>query len=299
MKKIVCFVIVGILVCALAMCISCGDDVGYILDGLETEVERIPAYVKFEKLYFNNEVLDIGQIVNKYNQSASFKDCFVIVDDYAWILFVTPLEGAGTVWNIASINMKTQELLLRYSGNFAQNYSYDRYIHNRSDFYIKVQGYYRNGIIVLTDHEKLIEYNINTNQYENFSYLEYKFPQMPVNISIDKTKKELVFADELHENKLSYDQLKNTNSVFQTISGFEDKNVIFNGPSYLNNLFDNVQMIGDTFYVSCAVLERWGHTYAVVFEYDLPTNTCKYVMNTFMDDVIKHNLYFVETKTDN
>lgn len=254
--------------------------INQIFDTYEIETAKTIPYVYYDTLIFGDIVVDFGEILNKNECTGVFREVYVIQDDTIWFGYadVKSNENNSTKWNIASINSKSKEVNVCYSGEFSSQTKTD-------------SSFYYDSKIVLTDDVKIVEYNLQTRKATEYSSKSYEYPTLLIEADIIDYHT-ISFLDGNKEKIFDVKQGKQSSKVFEKLCQLEKKKD-WQGNSYLSELFDNVQIVNNQIFIVCRVLNWDGETHAIVFEYDYDSNSCKYAFHCFMDDVIGNNLKVV------
>ena len=151
------------------------------LKNVSQEVEKIPVFVDYDTVYagadeYNLRILCGGNDIG---------EAFFVHDGKIFFEYNSYDIKAGTSdWHIASVDMETEEVQTYCVLNDAK----DGYHKNLSEDYIKRDGFYINGKIVLNNDQEVLEYDINSQKIQKYSYEEYDFPSREVSgEALDKT----------------------------------------------------------------------------------------------------------------
>lgn len=265
---------------------------------METAV-KIP-YVYFDKLCIGDNTIDFSEILDKNNYHVFFHEVYVIQDDTIWFGFSDAQrnEDGSRKWNIASMKVTDQQPNICYSGLFCMDTEADQYyVQNNNDHskdgYQSDNGFYYDGKIVLTDHVKTVEYDLETNTASEFLAAGYEYPSLEIKAEIVDYHT-INFITGSLKKVFDVERGKLTSNVFGKIFDLE-KETNWEGMSCVSHFFDKIQIIDNQIYILCSVMNWHGETHAIVFQYDYDTNSCKYAFHCFMNDVIGNDLYIVPT----
>lgn len=269
------------------------------LDTLKIEVENVPAYVHYDTIYKNGKSLNLKQILKKEKgEGVYFEDIFVVKNNRIWFLYREIKDDKNNVqiWNLASVTMEGNDMTVHYSNEFCASKLADKtYFYRdhryKKEYFSMISGYYYNEKIVLTDHDKLVEYNMIDGVVTEYNEGDYIYPEVPLIIDIQENQK-ICFTVESETKMIDLETAANNSEALKKIKELEQEKD-WDGCCLLKYLFDNVQVVGEDIFIVCRVLNYWGETHAVVFKYDFSSNTCKYVFNHFTNDVISSHLYIV------
>ncbi|MBQ4563440.1 MAG: hypothetical protein IJA58_03040 [Lachnospiraceae bacterium] len=250
----------------------------YRIEALQTETSESPAFVAYDTLYYRGNRIEFDQLTGKNTESVAFKEVVVIKDERIW--FVCQGWKKDTEeerWHLASVAQDGSDFQTHYCAEFGG--AEDRW-------------FYNDGQIVLSDGIKLVEYDMESGTAEERTASDHAFPTELITAEI-KDAETIVFANQGENKQFTVADGEKGSAVFRTMMTWRGKKTAV-GDSYLVDLFDNVQMVGEKIYIICRVLNWHGETYALIYEYDIETNTCKYAGSYFMGDVIGSHLYLVE-----
>ncbi len=96
-------------------------------------------------------------------------------------------EQIDPKWCLASIDLQGKDFRVHYSGVFMTDPKSKRFeVSNacRFTYYEDKSAYYYDGKIVLTDHVKLIEYDLLSGEVQEYNATEYIHPICPYNAEI-------------------------------------------------------------------------------------------------------------------
>ena len=258
--------------------------------------EEIP-YVYNDTLVLEGTSLNFSELLQKNGVDGTFREVYVVQDDIVFFCYSTNGDGqnGGDIWHIATASIDDQVVESIYSEEFCFDSAADRhYILNNNDHsinrYETANGFYHNNKVVLTDHVKLIEFDLTAKKAVVFKATEYRYPSMP-NVQIVDYET-IVFSQGSRQQTFSINRAKETSKAFEKILELEE-NENWQGKSLLSNLFDKVEVVNGKIYIICRIMNWNGETHAAVFEYDFETNSCQYAFHCFTNDLITENLYVV------
>ena len=154
------------------------------LASLERESEKIPTYVYYDTMYINGKCLDLKNLL-KPGSKSYFEDVFLVKNGRIWFLYreIKEDERNMQIWNLASVTDDGTDMIVHYSGEFcASEYADSQYLYRdhryKKEGFSTVSGYYYNEKIVLTDHDKLVEYNMTDKTVTEYKACEYEYPEV-------------------------------------------------------------------------------------------------------------------------
>ncbi len=263
---------------------------------IQSEVQEIPLAMRYSTLVGEEFELDIDEVLENNGYEQDMDDCLCYYKDKVYFVFTSYLanDGEKRVWSIASVNFDGTGFEIEYSNVFECFYYNDATNKNISE----KCGYFKNGVIVLNDNQKVVEYDIVSRKSTEFTFDEYNFFENELDYKITDNNR-ITFTQNNVEKTLTLEELKETDGAIGEICSIYDKNTFLDKDSGLRFFFDSVQFVNDKVYLLCRVLNYGGHTSAVVLEYDYETNSCKYVCSEFISDIIDGNYYLVSPVLDN
>lgn len=296
-KKII--ILLGVLVIFLSFtgCIS-KRVMDKRLNSLERETDNVPVYVSYGDIYINGEKISCDKFIKERRGEVS--EVFVVKDNRIWFLwsrYITVDKPYDTgIWSISSVALDGTDMEVHWSGEFCNSESANitymrREYHWDENRFTVVNGYYYDGKIVLTDHDKLVEYNMTRGTAIEFKASEYEYPEVPLIADIQDHQK-ICFTKGTETRTIDLETAANNSEAFRKIKELEDKGDWENVP-LLEYLFDSVQMVNDDIFIICRIINYSGETHAVIFEYDFDSNTCKYAFNHYTNDIISTDLYLI------
>ena len=257
--------------------------------------EKIP-YVYYDSLVFGDVELDFGSLLQENNIDGTFCEVYAIQNDLVYFSYSanTRTENGGKTWHIATVTVDKKEISSIYCADFCVESGSDQhyYVKNNNDHsqnrYLTANGFYYDGKIVLTDHVKLVEFDLNARSAVEFSAKDYLYPTvLDVEIVDAQTIK---FSKDAQQKTFDTDRGKATSSAFAEMLKLEDEKA-WDGDSLLFDLFNKVQIVDNQIFIMCRVINWHGETHAVVYRYNFEDNSCQYAFHCFMDDVIRNKLY--------
>ncbi len=269
------------------------------LTSMKIETEEVPVYVCYDTIYRDGKSLNLKQVLEREKgNNVYFEDIFVVKKGRIWFLYreAGEKESNAQIWNLASVTPEGTDMIIHYSNEFCASKLADREYLYRDHRYTKehfsmVSGYYYNEKIVLTDHDKLIEYDMTNGIVKECKAEEYVYPEVSLTADIQENQK-IYFTNETETKIIDLEAAADSSEAFAIIKELESEKD-WEGSYLLKYLFDNVQVVEEDVFIVCRILNYWGETHAVVAKYDFESNTCQYAFNYFTDDVISSHLYIV------
>lgn len=259
--------------------------------------EKIP-YVHYGTLVVNDKTLNFNELLDANGYNATFHEVYVIQGNTVWFGFADAErnKNGSRTWHIASVTTDGTDLNIPFSNEFCsasgsvRTYWRNNYC-STQERYLAANGYYYDGKIILTDHVKVVEFDLATIGSKEFLAENYHFPTLPIEAEITDSQS-ITFYKNAESQIFDAENGKQTSKAFENLYELEkEKN--WQGKSYLSGLFSNVQIVNNQVFIICSVLNWDGETHAIVFQYDFEDNSCKYAFHCFMDDVISNHLYVV------
>lgn len=260
---------------------------------IQSEVNEVPFAMKYSTLVRENFKLNIDEILENNGYNSYTDECICFYEDKVYFVFSYMDDiNEKRVWNIASVNFDGTNFEINYSNIF--NGFYQNESTNKN--YSEKCGYFKNGVIVLNDNQKVVEYSVVSGISTEFSFDDYDFLENEIDYEIADYNR-IVFTKNNVQKTVTLEELKVSNGAVAEICSIYDKKTL-STKTGLEYFFDSVQFINDKVYLLCRVLNFGGHTSVVVLEYDFETNSCLYVCSEFISDVISGNYYLIQGQSN-
>lgn len=277
---------------------SAKEKINDMFDSFEMETVKEVAYMCYDTLVYEDEVLNFRDVLKNNQINGIFHEVYVIQNNTVWFGFSDSErnEKGARKWNIATVSMDGSMMEIVYSGEFCQGEKADQtYIQNsnchKKERYSAASGFYYDGKIVLTDHMKTVEFDIQTVSSKEITVEDLNYPILEVEVDIEDVQT-ITFCKNSEVKIFNIERAKETSGVFEQLYGLENKKN-WQGESYLSKLFDKVQIVDNQIYIICRVMNWNGETHAIVFQYDFGNNSCQYAFHQYMDDLVGNNLYVI------
>lgn len=266
---------------------------GIRLDAWEasfSEKAEVPDCQYRDRLIIDSKEWRMRTLLEEKGIDGSFREALAVDDDRVWFVYTCQEEESKEkVWNLATLELLTGQIQTHYTEVFGDHYRVNNGLCN--DYLQGKSGFYHDGKIVLTDHEKLTEYDIETGKTRSISASEYDYPDYAWSAEITDHKTVRITKGAL-EAVLTPESLAQSSEAFAVIleSG---ENRIWNGTASSKYLFDNVQTDGEKCYIFCRMLNWNGDSYAFVFRYDMESEALEYCFYLYTDDVFNSYLSLI------
>lgn len=252
----------------------------------------------YDKLFVGNQELDMEAIVHENSNAGYFKKVLVIDRTRIWFVYVEYLQTSQN-WCIASVNLDGRDFFVHHSDPFVLDPNSNSFEVNNecnNSYYEKQSGYYYDGKIILSDHVKLIEYDILTDQVREFKASEYVYPICPYDSYIANYDTISITSHGELRTITPHNAAQKCNEFDRLIQLKDQKT--WNKTPVLSYLFDSVIYDGKDIFILCRVLNYGGETHLLVFRYWFNSDEIQYWFDYFNDDVINDGFYIVP-QTDN
>ena len=265
------------------------------LNNLPQEASTVPIYHNLGTLRIDGNRLVMSRVLEENGIVGEVAEVLVVYDERVWFVHrdIDNTES-GKTWNLYSVAPNGTDLQLHYSEMFGLDggdYYYYCYNNYQNDFWETKNGFYYDGKIVLTDHVKLIEYDIQTGAVSKMATSEYVYP--PNNIEVVVEDFCQIWISNQDQNRVvTIDSLAKSSEAFSTLLELENKK-IWSRSSGLSKLLNGVQTDGEDLYIICSVQHWGGEIYAVVFQYDLCADNCDYSFYQYTSDTVDDSFYIV------
>lgn len=248
------------------------------------------SYVYFNEVYSDARKLNIDDVLD--DKTKSLKQVFCIENNRIYFCY-SYNENEESHYALASVDFDGLEFTVIWDEVFDYMNSCG-YQNNFSDDYSSKTGYYYNGKIIVTDFDKLIEYDLKTKACRNIKFHEYEQPVIDLEIKKNNSQEYL-----LNYNNNSFlineDFFIRNSEVAKKILD-KNKLSIWNGDSPTNCFIDSIKMIGEQIFVVCSIKNFSGTSYAIVFEINPQKQICHYVGFKVVGGVIHDSEFYVVPK---
>ena len=294
----------SVLLAMIIVLLSCGGcsrtKINNMFNSFEVETPEPVAYVYYNTLVFQDKTLNFDELLEKNGIDGIFREVYVIQNDTVWFGYSDTErdENGAKQWHIASVTIDGKDLNVAYTGAFClsdkadQTYRQNNNSH-KEERYLNANGFYDDGKIILTDHVKTVEFDLNTVSSQEVSTQDYDFPTLPAQVEI-LDYETITFCKNSEEKTFNTETGETTSKAFKKMMELKTEKD-WEGESYLSELFDQVQMVNDQIFILCRVTNWLGETHAIAFQYDFEKNACQYAFHCFMGDIISNDLYVVPT----
>ena len=143
------------------------------LSAIQSEVQEIPFAIRYSTLIGDNFELNLDEVLENNGYESDMDECLCSYNGKVYFVFDSYMDGLEDkrVWNIASVNLDGTDFEIEYSDVFNGFYYDETTNKDNSERY----GYFKNGIIVLNDKQKVVEYDIISGKDIEFAFKEYEF----------------------------------------------------------------------------------------------------------------------------
>lgn len=245
------------------------------------------AYVCFNELSYIDKSINLKTVLNDgksnlqqvfciYGDKAFFT--YQYLNDYELHICLASIELDGENKNIIFDEIFSYDSRFNYTPKFDVDYS-DR------------NSYIFNGKIVVTDFEKLVEFDVMSNETTVYKY--HSYPMNLSNISwckediqtivvANKNKKVVLNEEALVKSSLNASELFTNNN-----------NMIWNRRKSLEHFFDSIQIVNGEIYLIGRGLNFWGSTYAIIFTCDIDNQSYSYSGYKYVGDLINQEEFYI------
>lgn len=270
-----------------------------LLNSLVQESPDYPAYNSLAHFYVDGSSIDWYDVLQDNEIEGQFAEVLVVYNDRIFFVVEERCDsGIGKMWRLLSVNKKGENLLTHLNENFGLDGGDNAYQCNnacRDAFWESKNGFYHNGKIILTDHVKLVEYDIENGNMTLMSSSEHVYPENEVGV-IKKDSQTLLVDYMGIQRTITPDALKRSSQAFTSFMELRQKET-WDGRSRLERLFTNVQSDGENIYVICSAYNWSGETYAVVFQFDMQEDNCNYSFYQYVIDSVDERFYLVPVES--
>lgn len=258
------------------------------LGNIPFETQEIPNYVSYDTVYTSRGKTDLGQVLQSVNEKYDLLQIFGVFENTVYFVY-SSWEKSDSSWEIGSYNLNTFE----FRSHCMLENPKEVYRRKFEEKYVERNGYCLDGEIILNDHKHVVVYNIINDNAQIYSYEEYEFPtNNSYGEYIDNTTIKLTLENS--SKRYTLEEMAYKSDSIKEIFNLKDMK-IWNGRSSLHKFFSQgaIQVIGSKVYVSGRWVNFWGKSYAVILEYDVQSDSWKYVTNCQVEDVLIDRFYVI------
>ncbi|MBE6751951.1 MAG: hypothetical protein E7556_05420 [Ruminococcaceae bacterium] len=251
------------------------------------------SYVYFNDVYINGSKLNIDDVLD--DKTKSLKQVFCIDNGRIYFAYSYTVNDK-THYVLASINSDDSELKIIWDEVFDYMNSWEC----QFDYYVDYSsrnGYYYDGKIIVTDFDKLIEYDLKTEVCRIMKFYEYEQPIIDLEIKKNNSQ-EYLFSYNNSSFLINEDFFIENSEVANKIL-LKNKLSIWNGDSPTNCFIDSVKVVGEQVFVVCSIKNFSGTSYAIVFEINPEQQICNYVGFKIVGGVIHDSEFYIVPRIDN
>lgn len=236
------------------------------------------AYVLYKTVYWGSEgsSLDLQERLTNFGIT-HFYEVYAVIDGRIYFSSGGEAEeGFAFAWQIASVSVSGDDLRVHATLQLSQVIGYTPYYYASAPYEEK-NGYYYDGKIVLSDHNKVLVYTIATQTVETFECAEYIYPEQTSVLWEDNSTLNFTWMSNGTENAVSMQKLAEEQEVFAEIYALRQEDTV-DGDSCLSLFFskDRITILDGTPYIVGRILNRYGGSYAVLIKYDLSAGQAQY-----------------------
>ena len=284
------------IICSLLLCWNFSQFMGKInkisenpLKEISRETEDVPSYISYGTLYSEFGELSIRDICAQNGEQIFLKEVLCIKDKKVYFIYSN--TERSYYWAIGSVDYNTQEFESIGQLVVPKDSYYNRSGNNLK--YNEWNGYYYDKKIVLTDHKRLLEYDIFSDELKKYDYDTYVFPERKIyGKYIDNETIELI----INGNSKIYTLEQMAESSDGIAEVYQLKNEkIWNDESCLQHFFsvDSIQVVQEKVYTIGRWMNYLGESSAVMFFYDQENDTWKYVKSWHTGDIPSGRCYVI------
>lgn len=261
------------------------------LKSLQSQTDT-PYYIMYNTLYYGESTVDLEMHVK-----GEIKEVFVVSDNKCYFVYAHYDNEDNTLenWCIANIDINSFNVDICYDGVFRSSRNGNRNGYNTNNISLPIEsrtGFFRNGVIYLTDFQKVIQYDIYNDSTLETEYSKFVYPDMTTAKILDFETIELYDSIDKVNKYIKLSDMSIDNSEINKL--YELRSIkTRSGESLLYDFFDTVQVIDNKVYILGRVLSKNGETYVVMLEHDYNIGESKYIDWLYKGDKISHEIYFV------
>lgn len=257
----------------------------------KTELPAV-SYVYFKDVYINGSKLNIDDVLD--DKTKSLKQVFCIDNGRIYFAYSYTVNDK-THYVLASINSDDSELKIIWDEVFDYMNSWECQFDYYDD-YSSRNGYYYDEKIVVTDFDKLIEYDLKTELCNETKFQNYQKPNINFKFKQNDSQEYLLSCND-NVFLINNDFLINNSETAKKLLSKKRLN-IWNGNSPTDNFINSIKIIGDEIFVICSMQNFSGTSYAIIFEINIEQKTCHYVGFHLVGGVIHDSEFYIIPTVD-
>ena len=257
------------------------------LDDIQIERERDVAIEADGGWLHHNRDIICNSILESNGVRGLFLEVFLIEKESIWCCIKE--KDTRIIWSIVSINLSDDsvstkcKMIVNGEALTEKNGSTDWFGRNQEGRvtrdYKERTGFYYNGKIVLSDYDKVLEYDIQEDTQKEYDYDSYHFPELPINAEVDYENDAIHFTRGSIEKTLTLDRAEHTSEAFA-----EMRIVMadLHGAGQKEHLLYRVVSSEDHIYVLVPISNIHGTIHLMIFEYDFNENRLYYLKKCYL-----------------
>lgn len=264
--------------------ILAGFNTTHLLNKLPSELDKIPAYVVYGKLYVGNEKINIAETCSKEIEDFSLNEIFCISENNVYFLHTEYVDG-GRNWVIASVDLKTRVITTHYRFSNVQ----EIYRKNIYGTYSSRNGFYYNNQIVLNDFQSVFVYDIAEKKAMKYDYNSYVFPELFAYGEYLNDQSITLHIDR-HSYTFDLQVMADKSPDIAYLLELESKGKISMPLFFKDN---HIQAVDGRLYAIESVLDVAKMPIMVILEYDQSREQWLYVTHAYVGDNVHNNCYVI------
>ena len=275
-----------------------GIPVSKLLEVVSAEDEDVPAYVVFSTVYIGNTAINLQTTLLENGMdkdSFNINEVLYVDEERIWFTYEEIIDTSREIsWIIASVDHRGEDLTKHHieifeSENNAMLYRCENNLN--SSYFQNKSGFYYNGNLILTDHKRLVEYNIKTGNVISMRIDEYAYPVCKTDVITQNDKLFLVLNGK--QLQITTSSMCQDSIVHSRIMDEYGNRQTWSGRPFADDYFYGVQTNGQDYYIICNIMNWSGETYALVYSYNPYENRCSFCYSQFIGDRIHDGDFYI------
>lgn len=268
-----------------------------IVSNFKTETSHEYSYVYFDTVYLGDKKIKISEILLELDENYRFMEAYFLKNECVYFSFLDfGNRKEHPLICIAKISINEMDYEILYTTEVQSIYEENEILDNASHDFSKKSpyeniSYFYNGKIIIKDTDRIVQYDVDTEEISICSANEFVAPICTISVQIIDNKT-IIFADDLKTQIIDSQKNNGDGDVFSDVLSLKNQK-IWNNVSVTEEIFSQVQLVNGEIVIVCRVLNWLGESTALFFEYDFENNKCKYIDYCYTGDVFYDDLYLI------
>ena len=198
-------------------------------------------------------------------------------------------DGAKDKWIIMSMKTDKTDAQIHYETEVSDYEKYyDLANSAQKELNSSCGGMYDNHHIYIKAYDRIVAYDIVNDTVEAVEDL----PESEYCYRIEKSQKIIISKQGEEDRILTLDKMALTNEYAAALFSLRDYKA-WSGRSFVDAFFRYIRELNGKLYVVCQVHNRYGKSFAIVFQYDYDTDSVYYVTSSTSGEYVSMHYSFI------